>query len=116
MVEWYIARVVTTIVLLELLTLPFRPLVEELLSPYIPEGFVMAWECTGIDESIVVFSAVYHARGLGNALKGVAIVELYNVLRVITIILFPSPFLHDLLFRLGGFLVIVLTILFLIRN
>jgi exosortase/archaeosortase family protein len=104
---------------LEILLLPLRSPIVSLLQSYLPAGFTAVWPCTGLDEVLLFLSFLFpypsRRSKLLPALLGVLIIEAYNVLRILIVIKTSSPLLHDLLFRWGGFLLVILLFYFTFR-
>ena len=109
--------------LLELVTLLLRPYVvaalESLLYSFLPKTFVVEWACTGLDEVFLLSSALWWSvknriERIKKILLGSAILEVYNLARIVILAYLPSPTLHDILFRWGGFLLILLVYYFLL--
>ncbi len=124
----FTARVVITLLALEIITLPLRPVVTETLQNVLynvlPDTFHISWECTALDEVFLLASAVWWAlwprtngRTMGDRIKGVIVpiiagtfvVELYNIIRIAILAYHPDPTLHTVLFRAGGYLVVLIT-------
>jgi len=111
-VSTFLLRGLLYFLLLELLFLPLRESITALISPLIPEGFSVGWECTALDEVFLFVAFVLAFPSEKNKLPvilvGVFLIELYNIIRIIVLVNRPDPFLHELLFRWGGFLLVLL--------
>jgi len=103
--------------LLELVTLPLRPYIvaalESFLYSFLPKTFTVEWACTGLDEVFLLASALWwsvknRTERIRKILLGSAILEIYNLARIAILAYVPDEVLHDILFRWGGFLLILL--------
>ncbi len=130
----FTARVVLTLLLLEIVTMPARGYITEtlqaLLYRVLPNNFKISWECTALDEVFLLAAALWwtvwpETKGcplksrlritMGPIIVGTAMVELYNVLRIAILAYHPDPLLHTVLFRVGGYIVVLLTYWVLLR-
>ncbi len=108
--ERFILKGVVIFLLLETLFLPLR----ETLTGWLvlPEGFYSVWECTALDETFlfIAFIVSYPSRKnkLLPLLLGVTLIQLYNGFRIFVVLMTGDPFLHDILFRAGTFLLLLL--------
>lgn len=116
---------VITFLFLEVLLLPFRQIIVDwfrgALGGRIPPNFSIVWECTAVDEVLLLASAIWWSGGkrgerLKKILIGSAVVEVYNAFRILVLVQFPDRLLHDILFRWGGFVVIIGTYYILCRQ
>lgn len=121
----FLAKTLITFLLLEALLFPFRQAITgafaAVLHGWIPESFGVSWECTALDEVLLLASALWWSGGSAREravkiMTGTAVVEAYNVARILLLARFPHPLLHDVLFRWGGFLVITATYYLLARQ
>ncbi len=112
----FLAKTVASFVALELLLLPFREgitaALQNLLYSFLPHSFQISWECTALDEVLLLSSAIWWAGGereerIRRIGIGAAAVEAYNLMRIAVLAYYPSETLHTILFRWGGFLLIV---------
>ncbi len=108
----FLLRGVLLFLFLELLTLPLRGPLTGLLGSLLPPGFGAVWECTGLDEVFLFLSFLlaYPAplkQKKRFLLLGPLVIELYNALRIALVVYTNSPLLHDILFRWGGFLLVL---------
>ena len=110
-----LAIIVVSFVALSFALMPFRPAILSFyaaLIAWLGAGNVaIAWECTGLDETILAVVAILAWRRnrctyAGAALSALAI-QIYNVLRITILSAYPNPLLHEILFRLGGYIVIL---------
>ena len=104
--------------LLELLTLPFRQNIvaalETTLYSFLPKTFVVEWACTGLDEVFLLASALWwsvesNRERVKKVVLGALAIEAYNIIRIAVLAYVPNEVLHDILFRWGGFVAILLT-------
>ncbi len=74
----------------------------------------ISWECTAIDETLLVLIAILLWRRcicttVGASLSALA-VQVFNVLRIVVLSAYPDPLLHELLFRIGGYFVVIVAV------
>jgi len=121
----FLFKTVITFLSLEAILYPFRQMITEafrgILQGRIPAGFDVSWECTALDEVLLLTSALWWS---GRSVKervrkimiGATAVEAYNVIRILVLAQFPDRVLHDILFRWGGFFAILGTYYLLSRQ
>lgn len=117
-VTTFLLRGVLLFLLLEVLTFPFRETITRLFEGLIPSPYLAVWECTGLDE---VFLLVSFLLALPGDLKkkttasvlGTLLLEAFNLFRIYIVVITGNKLLHDVLFRAGGFLVVLLLFYFL---
>ncbi len=117
-VTTFLLRGILLFLLLELFTLPLRETLTGAFRKLIPSPYLAVWECTGFDE---VFLLVSFLLALPGDLKkkakvsivGTVLLEAFNLLRIYLVVLTGSKLLHDILFRIGGFLLVLLLFYFL---
>ncbi|HIP74119.1 MAG TPA: exosortase/archaeosortase family protein [Euryarchaeota archaeon] len=112
----FLFKTVFTFLFLEALLYPYRqPITEafsEILRGKISGNYSVVWECTAIDEVLLLASALWWSGGpirerVVSILLGAAAVWLYNVARIVILAHYPNQTLHDVLFRWGGFVIIL---------
>lgn len=130
----FTARVVLTMLLLEIITMPARGYITEtlqaLLYRALPNNFDISWECTALDEVFLLTAALWwtvwpDTKGytimrrlrltLVPIIIGAALLELYNILRIAILAYHPNNLLHTVLFRVGGYIAVLLTYWILLR-
>ena len=113
-------RGVLLLIVLELIFLPFRGLIVEMIERVLPPGYSAVWACTGLDEVFLYVSFVLAypsgKKKLPYLVLGTLAIELYNALRIYITLLHPDPFLHEVLFRWGGFLLVLLLFFIVFRR
>ena len=108
----FLLRGLIIFLILELLTYPLREPILDLLKGILPPPYVFSWECTGLDEVFLLISFIYALPGerkkkIRAIVLSSLLFEIFNVLRIILVVQTNNMFLHDVLFRVGGFLVVV---------
>ena len=102
---------------LELVTLPLRPYIVAALGSFLyaflPKTFTVEWACTGLDEVFLLASALWWSvkkkeERIKKIIAGTILLEVYNLARIVILAYVPNETLHDILFRWGGFLIILL--------
>jgi exosortase/archaeosortase family protein len=82
----------------------------------LPGNYRVIWACTGIDEVLLLWMAILatpaprKTKIVGGTVATI-LFEIYNVLRMWVVTAHPDPVLHDVLFRWGGFLLVLLLFL-----
>lgn len=118
----FLFRTLALFLALELIFYPFRQYivgsVRSALYAFLPRTFEVVWECTGLDEVFLLASAIWWSvkerkRRVKKIIVGAAILEAYNLGRIVFLAYNPNPFLHEILFRWGGFLVVLAAYYFL---
>lgn len=118
----FLFRTLALFLALELIFYPLRPYivssVRSALYAFLPRTFEVVWECTGLDEVFLLASAIWWSvkerkRRVKKIIVGAAILEAYNLGRIVFLAYNPNPFLHEILFRWGGFLVVLAAYYFL---
>ena len=98
--------------LLELLFLPLRGYFVSVLQRALPPGYTAVWPCTGFDELFLFVSFLAPIKGgrrkLAVMVGGSLLIVIFNLLRIYTVVLTGNHLVHELLFRFGGFLFILL--------
>ncbi len=112
-----LAKILAPFLAVEAIITPFRQKIAEwangIAHAIIPGKYQIVWACTGIDELILLASAIavtptgWKTKAAG-FLATAVLFEGYNVLRIWITASHPDPFLHDVLFRWGGFILVLL--------
>ena len=111
-----VLRIVGAYVALELAILPFRQEILHSISEYIhnmvPGTYDIVWPCTAVDEILLLTAATLATptnigAKIAWSVVGSLIIWAYNVARISLTLKYMSPFLHDILFRLGGFVLVL---------
>ena len=112
-----VAKILGPFLIAEAIITPFKDKIAAWIDVHIhniiPGNYHIIWACTGIDEVILLSSAIFATPAppkkkiIGFALA-TAIFEAYNVLRIWITSNHPNPLLHDVLFRWGGFTLVLL--------
>ncbi len=112
-----LAKILAPFLALEILVTPFKSSIagwaNTVAHAIIPGKYTIIWACTGIDELVLLASAIaVTPTDLKTKLMGflvaAALFEGYNALRIWITAAHPVPLLHDVLFRWGGFLLVLL--------
>ena len=117
-VTTFLLRGVLLFLLLEVLTFPFRETITRLFEGLIPSPYLAVWECTGLDEAFLLVSFLLALPGdpkkkATASVLGTLLLEAFNLFRIYIVVNTGSKLLHDVLFRIGGFLVVLLLFYFL---
>ncbi len=112
----FLTEVLTIFLAMEVATLPLRPLIQSAMQnalyAVLPHNFRIDWACTGVDEVLLLSAAIIAAtdgwrKRAKRIIVGALLVELYNIIRIAVLSLYPSEVLHEILFRWGGLIVIL---------
>gem|GEM_PF-3684616 len=111
-----LAKILAPFLALEIIISPFRQKIAEwansMAHAIIPGNYTIVWACTGIDELLLLASAIAATptswrTKLAGFFVMAAVFEGYNALRIWITTAHPDPLLHDVLFRWGGFLLVL---------
>ncbi len=110
-----LAIIVVAFVALSFALLPFRGPILSFYAALIAwlgaKNVAVAWECTGLDETVLAVIAILAWRRnrctYAGALLAALAIQIYNVIRILILSAYPDPLLHEILFRLGGYVVIL---------
>ncbi len=101
---------------LEVLFLPFRHHLVNMLQNILPAGYMAVWPCTGMDELFLYVSFLAPLRDNGRKawvmVGGSLLIVLFNFARIFVVVHAGSPLLHEVLFRVGGFVFILVLYFF----
>lgn len=110
-----LSRIVLLFILAEIVLLPLRSTIVDAYAGFLAKlgitGVRISWECTAVDETLLVLIAVLLWRitkcTVAGAVLSALAVQAFNVIRIAVLSVYPDPLLHEILFRAGGYIVVV---------
>ena len=109
-----LSRFVLYFLLIELALLPLRDNLISFLEKRLPPGFFSVWECTAMD-AVALYTAFVMTLEGSRERKFLALIfgnvsiQIFNGIRVALTLAYPSPLVHDLVFR-GGMVVFLVVL------
>ncbi len=111
-----LAKILAPFLAVEAILTPFKDQIASKINDaahsVLPGNYEIVWACTGIDEVVLLASAIAGSPGTAKQkaagiLLTAAAFEAYNALRIYITSSHPDPLLHSILFRWGGFVLVL---------